>query len=155
MTLWYPPDFEHNKILNLFGDSPYYHVAENIYQALRAYGGYTPSFSNPIATEDYVDALLAASTYKRAWGYTGIYDIIGTRPINTLVGTSWNGSYYGDTGFSKPPSVIVGERAGLTWTSSTNHGHIVYPINVTANGFDIWNSSWHGCTQDNWMCVGV
>lgn len=107
MTWWFPEHIvRHNELLDIYGDTPYYHVATDIYQALIPYGGYTPSAANPFPTVDWVQFEIDAGRSKAAYGRGGT----GGFTVNNFLGTNSNGTYSGDFAFSAAPKVIVAPR---------------------------------------------
>lgn len=156
MSLWYPPEFEHNKLLNLLGDAPYYHVSETIYQALREFGGFTPSLANPFATVSFVDAQVAAGRMKTAWGRVGStpYGGSSSRYVNIQTGVSNDGSYFGDIGFTEAPSVVV-SVGNIAATNTDHHGFAASASSVTSAGFYVNGGAYDaGIGFIHWLCVG-
>ncbi|RLE46256.1 hypothetical protein DRJ25_04455 [Candidatus Woesearchaeota archaeon] len=156
MTLWHPPEYPHNLLRGLLGDSPYYHISQNIYEALRSHGGYVPSASNPFATVDWVDNQILSQRQKTAWGRVGSTPP-GTsicRYVNIQTGVADGGNYVGDVGFQNTPSIIyaVGD---IFCTDTAHHSFTMPQGGASSSGFYV-------CTGTNrisigwvhWLCVG-
>ena len=122
MTFWFPEHIvRHNELLDIYGSSPYYHVAQNIFEALIDYGGYTPSALNPFITADYADAAIAAGASKSAYGrgsYTGF-------TVDNFLGTNTSGTYAGDDAFNFQPKVILAPR-GINNCTDTSASSITW-----------------------------
>ena len=107
----------HNSLVSISGDSPYYHIATAVYQALISYGGYTPGSTNPFATVDWVSNQIAAANPKRAYGTVNPASWIY---FNT--GTIGSGSYYGDTGFINTPAFFLSCYYASGQSNTEHHG---------------------------------
>ena len=119
----------HNSLASIQGDSPYYHVATAVYQALTPFGGYTPGPTNPFATTDWVNNQIAAADAKRAWG-----EIIPNSYIYFNTGTiGGSGSYNGDTGFVNTPAFFLSCKYASGQTNTEHHG---------------WQLEYSGLTKD-------
>jgi hypothetical protein len=157
VSLWYPREYEHNELLNLYGDSPYYHVSQSIYQSLRTYGGYTPSAANPFATKSMLDAKIDQSAQKSAWGTCGHVNYETSRYfiIDTDAGTVSDGNYYGDIGFNNPPAAFAG-MSYCQALSTKSHTYIVRVAPpITSSYFRVYGAVSAGeLYRINWMCVG-
>lgn len=106
----------HNSLQSINGDSPYYHIAQNIYEALIPYGGYTPSAANPFATVDWTNSLFVAQAMKTAYG-----TVYNTAIVYLDSGTVSYGEYYAgsDSGFTAA-KIIISFR-GTDSESKTHH----------------------------------
>lgn len=140
----------HNSLQAISGDSPYYHIAIAIYQALVPYGGYTPGSGNPFATVDWVGSQITSSNFKRAWGTanpdTWVY------LDSAHVGS---GYYNGDTGFAEIPAVCISNYYGTGQTNNHHHGWVIGYSSLTKDHFYISRSN-YGIHNPRcyWFAVG-
>jgi hypothetical protein len=136
----------------MYGDFPYYHVSQSIYDALN--NGSLPSLLNPFITTKLAKAEILSLKPKSAWGRTGDYSATLSRVVNFQSGTSSGGSYYGDVGFSFAPSVImypwkvempssVGHGFNVGITGLTNISMSIDAIRVNMNLYGV-----------NWLVIG-
>jgi len=103
-------DKDHNDLQNIYGDSPYYHVALDIYNAL--INANSPDATNYFATMNDLSAQVST-----AWGYgasTGF-------TVNTENGTNTNGTYLGDSGFQYPKIIVAPRNIYVSTDSSTSY----------------------------------
>jgi len=157
MTLWFPENIvRHNDLLEIGGESPYNHIANDIYDALvasRGFGGYTPSAGNPFVTADWVNNEIAVQTLKAAWGRGAATGFT----VDNFLGVNTNGTYNGDFGFAGQPRVIVASRC-LDLCTDTDAAAVnwdppgVFFVGFSQNGFtqiDCMN-----ITEFAWLAVG-
>lgn len=144
-------DMTHNALQAISGDSPYYHIATAIHQALIPFGGYTPGPTNPFATVDWVSSQIVAANFKRAWGTanpnTWVY------LDSALVGA---GDYNGDTGFTEAPAVCISNYYGTGVPKNSYHGWEIYYSSLTKDHFYVSHSTYgmHNA-RCYWMAIGV
>ena len=134
-----------------------YHVAQAIYQALIAYGGYAPSSANPFATKDYANAAAVAGALKMAWGFTGFYSYsVPAFSVNLSAGVSGNGTYNGNSGFTAVPKIIIAPK--YTSYYCCNSGWCKIPdYSAYAGGFSV-GACLGGAiyySQLSWLAIGT
>ncbi|RLE46255.1 hypothetical protein DRJ25_04450 [Candidatus Woesearchaeota archaeon] len=121
---WYP----------LYGDFPYYHVSQSVYEALN--NGSSPSATNPFATILLVIEKVEESRFKTAWGTVGSIGGYGQRHVNFVSGVADGGIYRGDTNFSFAPSAIC-SAGDIGATDTDHHSYSTSVTNLTNTGMDI------------------
>jgi len=143
----------HNSLQSINGDSPYYHIATAVYQALIPYGGYSPGSGNPFSTVDWVSAQISSANVKRAWGTANPNTF-----VNFVAGSVGSGSYNGDWGsgvFSQVPGICVSNWEGSAQSNSHSHGWQIQYGSLTTSGFSISRSnSYMAAPRCFWLAVG-
>lgn len=141
MSLLFPPQYYHFELKQIYGDSPYYHISQNNFLALRQYNEYIPSETNPFATVLWVVNQINKASYKSAWGFAdtsaggniGIANVF----INFTTGVISSGSYFGDIGFENYPTIFVAATE-FTAVPDRTHGYSIFPIFVSTHVTNIY-----------------
>jgi len=116
-------DKDHNDLQNIYGDSPYYHVALDIYNALT--NANSPDATNYFATiDDLSSSVLSSWGYGASTGFT----------VNTQNGTNTNGTYLGDSGptFQSPKIIVAPRNIYVTTDDSTSFVTWALPLQSTS-----------------------